>query len=183
MDLLQYSFTLEPDYPMEAVRERVAAKRHLFDLLAGLRWKAWLLSQPLPGRSQAKSYAPLYLFEDTQAAHAFLCGDIYKGVTDAFGWTAPFHGRAINTPRASLAAAASCSLQTRPLRDHASLKAAARTAAAPDGALLQACLLDISRMQLRTYTFWTCAAHALAHVEAEVAYEVVAVSCPARERS
>lgn len=192
MDLLQYSFTLDPGHSMDAVRERVAARRHLLDALPGLRWKAWLLCEPLPGRHQPKTYAPLYLFDDADATHDFLCSDIYRGVTDAFGWTSPYRGTAIHRPVSPVTGALSCTLTTRSLHDHAALRRALTeppvvadtTAASPAAAtrLQTTHLLDVSRMQLRSYTFWTCRPQALALVDADadadVVYEVVAVSAP-----
>ena len=188
MDLLQYSFTLDADHPMSAIRERVAAKRHLLDGLPGLRWKAWLLSEPLPQRSQPKSYAPLYLFEGPQAVQAFLCGDLYKAVTDAFGWTFPHHGSAMGPPSPAISAARSCTMTVCPLQDHAALRRAIARAAgslapasgspAVGTALATLGQFDISRMQLREYTFWACEASALGDVPADLVYEVVAVSSP-----
>jgi len=186
MDLLQYTFTLDPGFSMAAIRERVAAKRHLLEGLPGLRWKAWLLSETLPGRTQAKTYAPLYLFEGSPAVQAFLCGDLYKSVTDSFGWTRPHHGRAMGGPSTSIAGARSCALTVSSLDDHAALR---RALAASGGlapspqpcpamgtALATLKQLDIARMQLRDYTFCSCEAAALSEVHADLIYEVVAVS-------
>lgn len=192
MDLLQYSFTLDPGFPMSAIRERVAAKRHLVDSLPGLRWKAWLLSEPLPLRAQTKSYAPLYLFDDPQAVQAFLCGDLYRAVTDSFGWTRPHHGHATGRPSVTIDGARSCALAVCSLDDHAALRRALATSGGPlppsqmrpaEGtALATVRQFDISRMQLRDYTFWTCEAAALADVHADLVYEVVAVSGPSQSR-
>jgi hypothetical protein len=174
MDLLQYRFELDPGYRMDAVRERVAAKRHLLDGLPGLRWKAWMLAEPLPGRSQPKCYAPLYLFDDAPSTLAFLQGDIYKGVTDTFGWPMPLHGTALGPVPASIAGARSCRLRTTRLHDYAALRAAvAATTAA--GEALQ---FDVSRMLLRRYSFSAAAPHELEAADAEAVYEVVAVSAP-----
>ena len=192
MDLLQYSFTLDPGFSMSAIRERVAAKRHLLDSLPGLRWKAWLLSEPLPSRAQPKSYAPLYLFDAPQAVQDFLCGDLYEAVTNSFGWTHPHHGHATG-PCQSIAGARSCALTVASLDDHAALRRALATSGgarppSPMGpaegrALATVRQLDISRMQLRHYTFWRCEAAALAEVHADLVYEVVAVSSPSQSPS
>ena len=90
-------------YNLTAVRDPgVMIARHLLDSLPGLRWKAWLLSEALPARPQPKSYAPLYLFDQPQDVHAFLCGDLYRAVTDSFGWTQPHHGHATGRPGPAL---------------------------------------------------------------------------------
>ena len=183
MDLLQYSFTLDPAHPMQAVRERVAAKRHLLDTLPGLRWKAWMLSEPLAARTQPKRYAPLYLFDDTPAALAFLRGDIYRGVTDAFGWTLPLHGPAVGGTPVALGAALSCAVHCTPLPDHAALRATAESMASPDDALLVVRQLDVSRMLLRSYVFRACPAVEVRDTQADIVYEVVAVSRPAPARA
>lgn len=192
MDLLQYSFTLDPSHSMAAIRERVAAKRHLLDALPGLRWKAWLLSETLPQRSQPKSYAPLYLFDSPQAVQDFLCGDLYKAVTDSFGWTLPHHGCAMGRPPRSMSGARSCTLTVSSLDDHAALRRAVSTSTgapfsperpASGTALATVSQFDISRMQLRDYTFWTCEASALTDVQADLVYEVVAASGPSESRS
>jgi hypothetical protein len=183
MDLLQYCFTLDASHPMQAVRERVASKRHLLDTLPGLRWKAWMLSEPLPGRSQPKTYAPLYLFDDTPAALAFLRGDIYRGVTDAFGWTLPLHGPAVGGASLAPGAALSCALHTTQLHDHAALRATAEAVEPPADALLVARQVDVSRMLLRSYTFRSCPAAEVRDTRADMVYEVVAVSRPAPARA
>jgi hypothetical protein len=178
MDLLQYSFTLDPGHPMEAVRERVVAKRHLIDGLHGLRWKAWMISEPLAGRDQPKTYAPLYLFDNTQATVAFLRGSIYKGVTDAFGWTSPLHGHVAEAALCALGDAKSCAVHTTQLHDHQSLQAASAALEPAADAILVARLLDVSRMVLRRYTFRTVVPSVVDDADAELVYEVVAVSSP-----
>ena len=182
MDLLQYSFTLDPAHRMDTIRERVAAKRPLLDGLPGLRWKAWLLSEPLPRRRQVKSYAPLYLFEDTAATLDFLKGEVYRGVTDAFGWTVPRHGPAIGSVAASIATARSCVLRTVALPDHAALRAAATLPPLPPGALAEARQLDVSHLLLRCYTFRTATPDEVQDADADIVYEVVDVSAPTASR-
>ena len=164
MDLLQYCFELDPDYRMDAIRERVAAKRHLLDGLPGLRWKAWMLSEPLPGRSQPRSYAPLYLFDDAPATLAFLQGDIYKAVTDTFGWPLPLHGMALGPVAASIAGARSCRVRTTRLHDHAALRDAVVATHAADEVLQ----FDATRMLLRRYSFHAAAPQDLAGGGAEL---------------
>ncbi|MBE7942341.1 MULTISPECIES: DUF4865 family protein [Ramlibacter] len=188
MDLLQYSFTLDPDQPMQAIRERVAAKRDLVCTLPGLRWKAWLISEPLRGRPQPKTYAPLYLFEDTPSIHSFLCGPIYKGVTDAFGWTRPHQGYAITPGETEMSTTRSCALTVSTLNDHETLRVAleeaGRAVALPAGSGIKNAFLgtfaqlDIARMQLRTYAFWACEPEALSQLRSDLIYEVVDVSFP-----
>jgi hypothetical protein len=184
MDLIQYAFPLDKNYSMDAVRKRVSTRRHLLDNVPGMHWKAWLISEPLAGALQAKSYAPLYLFENMESTLAFLRSDLYRGVTNDFGWTAPFHGISLGTSvtdtSTSISLARSCTLKTLVLTEHASLLGAAGPVTPPQGALLQARLLDVSRMQLRVYTFWSNPPSGIDHVDVDLVYEVLAVSCPRR---
>lgn len=188
MELLQYSFTLHPDHPMQAIRERVAQKRDLVCTLPGLGWKAWLISEPLPGRMQPKTYAPLYLFKDSPSMLGFLSGPVYKGVTDAFGWTRPHHGHAFNPHETQMAGARSCTLTVSDLGNHASLCRALQEASSvrkrwpgtgmPEDFLGAFQQVDIARMALRTFEFWTCEALALRQLPVDLVYEVVDVSLP-----
>ena len=62
MYLLHYEFKLPPSFDMQAIRRRIADKRHLFEQHDGLLWKAWLLADGVPSGPHGNSYAPLYLF-------------------------------------------------------------------------------------------------------------------------
>lgn len=173
---------------MQAIRERVAQKRDLVCTLPGLGWKAWLISEPLLGRIQPKTYAPLYLFKDSPSLLGFLSGPLYKGVTDAFGWTRPHHGFAFNAHETPIAGARSCTLTVSNLCDHASLRCALQEAGSvletrpgsgmPENFLGAFRQVDIARMELRTFEFWTCEALALRQLAADLVYEVVDVSLP-----
>jgi hypothetical protein len=166
---------------MDTIRGRIASKRHLLDSFPGLSWKAWLLSEPTPHFAQPKSYAPVYLFHDEHATVSFLRSDLYKGVTDSFGWTKPLVGPAITASSDEVLAASVCTVRTDDLPSHAALIGHLADPQAECGAALVLRQLDIARMQVRTYRFWRSLQEALGHPEVasiERAYEVVAVSTP-----
>lgn len=163
MNLLQYSYTFGDDFDMEVIRNRIAAKRQLLDNYPGLHWKAWLVTEPTREMRQPKSYAPLYLFSETDSVVSFLAGPLYQGVTNAFGWTHPFYGPASADTAITIASARSCSLRVSSLHTHADLSLHTNVdmlyelerggRSAPS---IVACvqMLDVSRMQVRTYTFY-----------------------------
>lgn len=180
MNLLQYVFVLDSGFDMDAVRARVAEKRHVVDELPGLRWKAWLLSEPLAGHVQLKTYAPLYLFDSGDHAAAFLAGPIFRGVTDRFGWTRPHAGLPLGVHDRGLAEARSATLSTKPLQDHAALAAAQGAAPAlAEGELARVRMLLPGSMQLRTFRFWRQPPRAHPGVGEQTIYEVAAISRPA----
>lgn len=180
MNLLQYSFEFKDDFDMDSIRERIAAKRQLLDDLPGLCWKVWLLSEPKAGLVQAKTYAPLYLFNSVHPLVDFMEGPIYKGVTDAFGWTRPLEGPWVNPQPFSLLEAKACSLHIAPLATHADLVAALEDSAQEmDTQIAQVRMLDLSRMRTCTYAFWSVAAEEVPRSNAKLVYDVVAISPPA----
>jgi hypothetical protein len=180
VNLLQYIFVLDSGFDMDAVRARVAEKRHVVDDLPGLRWKAWLLSEPLAGHVQLKTYAPLYLFDSGEAAAAFLAGPIFRGVTDRFGWTRPHAGLPLGLQDAGLSQARSATLSTAPLQDHEALVAAAQAPLAlAEGEVGRVRMLHTATMQLRTFRFWRLPPQAHPAVGEQTLYEVAALSRPA----
>ena len=62
-----------------AIRKRVAERGHLFDGMAGLERKFFLLDPADP------TYATLYLWRNADAALAFLRGPLFAGVISSFG--------------------------------------------------------------------------------------------------
>lgn len=84
---MQYRFVLPADYDMAIIRRRIAERGRRTDGLRGLRFKAYLSADrgmvDLPTRENL--YAPFYLWDDNEGMNAFLCGDGFAGVSDAFG--------------------------------------------------------------------------------------------------
>lgn len=75
---MQYSIALAPDYDARLIRERVAARRELFDGHAGLVHKSFLYND------QEKLYAPFYIWKDVSEARDFLLNDLFHGVVETF---------------------------------------------------------------------------------------------------
>lgn len=88
MIAMQYSFALPADYDMAIVDRRIAEKGHLLDNFPKLRFKAYLTaragSEDTPGRENL--YAPFYLWDHDEGLSDFLCGEVFTGVSRAFGW-------------------------------------------------------------------------------------------------
>lgn len=75
---MQYSIALPADYNADKIRERVEARRQLFDSHAGLVHKSFLYNE------REKLYAPFYIWQDVTRARDFLLDDLFKGVTQTF---------------------------------------------------------------------------------------------------
>ncbi|MEO7718198.1 MAG: DUF4865 family protein [Capsulimonas sp.] len=85
---MQYSFTLPRDYDMGIVRDRVAQRGALFDGMAHLEFKAFLISEVGVGGSTENRYAPFYLWRSEVGTLDFLHGPGFAGLTLDFGWPA-----------------------------------------------------------------------------------------------
>lgn len=177
MNLLQYSYTFGDDFDMNVIRERIAQKRQLLDNYPGLHWKAWLVTEPTRDRKQPKSYAPLYLFSETDSVLSFLAGSLYQGVTNAFGWTHPFYGPASVDASMQISSAKSCSLRISSLHKHPDILLELegdRRKTSSTVACLQ--MFDICRMQVRTYTFYDIKQNEMTLPNDTPVYDVVAFS-------
>jgi len=85
---MQYVFPLADDFNMTQIRRRVAEKGPLFDDYPGLVQKAFLCNDvkgSILGEEVGNSYATFYLWDSADAARAFLLGDAFRSVTQAFG--------------------------------------------------------------------------------------------------
>lgn len=87
MIAMQYRFVLPADYDMAIIRKRIADKGHLLDGFPGLGFKAYLHGAKddpeLPGRENR--YAPFYLWRDAEGMNAFLAGEGFAALVQAFG--------------------------------------------------------------------------------------------------
>ena len=82
---MQYSFTLPADFDMDIIRERVAAKGPLVNGFPGLGFKAFLYARR-GEHGPENLYAPFYLWDDNEAMNRLLGGEVFAGVSTAFGW-------------------------------------------------------------------------------------------------
>ena len=82
---MQYSFTLPADFDMDVIRARVAAKGPLVNGFPGLGFKAFLYARR-GEHGPENLYAPFYLWDDNEAMNRLLGGEVFAGVSTAFGW-------------------------------------------------------------------------------------------------
>ena len=75
---MQYSIQLPVGYDTKLVRERVKERVKLFDGLAGMKHKSYLLSET------DHIYAPFYIWSDVAQARQFLFDDLFSGVVKSF---------------------------------------------------------------------------------------------------
>jgi hypothetical protein len=81
---LQYSISLDGDYAMEQIDERVRLRGHAFERLGGLALKAFLVQSAARGAVR-NCYAPFYVWENDLAITDFLVGPLFGGVVESFG--------------------------------------------------------------------------------------------------
>ncbi len=96
MYAMQYEITLPADYDMQIIRSRVAIGGAALDHLPGLGLKAYAIRERGVSGSQVNQYAPLYLWNDTDAMARFLVGGGFQNIIRDFGrpqvshWTGVF---------------------------------------------------------------------------------------------
>jgi Domain of unknown function (DUF4865) len=87
MIAMQYSFTLPADYDMAIIRRRIAEKGAMTDDFPHLAFKAYLSAtrgdERLP--TQENLYAPFYLWRNEKGMNAFLAGQGFAALCNAFG--------------------------------------------------------------------------------------------------
>jgi len=84
--LATYPIALPRDYDMAIIRERVATRGTALDQRAGLRVKAYLISEAGVDGSSVNMYAPFYLWSDAAAMAEFHWqGGGFEGIVRDFG--------------------------------------------------------------------------------------------------
>lgn len=84
MFAMHYEFVLPADYDMRSIRDRVAARGHLFDGTESLLFKAFLIADRAAG-APVNRYAPVYVWTRTDAAWTFIGGPLFAALTGSFG--------------------------------------------------------------------------------------------------
>ena len=100
MIIMQYRFELADDYDMALIEQRIADKGPLFENHPGLVFKSWLYSrrdQPLQPETR-NCYAPLYVWESSEAMDTFLSGPLFAGAVNSFGQPDIRRWMALRTP-------------------------------------------------------------------------------------
>lgn len=75
---MQYSIQLPGNYDEGLIRQRVGARKGLFDDHNGLVHKSFIYNE------KENIYAPFYVWRDVEEAQKFLLDDLFKGVIDTF---------------------------------------------------------------------------------------------------
>ena len=82
---MQYTFTLPADYDMDIIRQRVTTKGPAVDGFPGLGFKAFLYTRR-GDHGPENLYAPFYLWDNNDSMNRLLGGEVFAGVSGAFGW-------------------------------------------------------------------------------------------------
>jgi len=158
---MQYNFTLPADFDMEVIRQRVTAKGPLVEGFPGLGFKAFLYARR-GEHGPENLYAPFYLWDDNEAMNRLLGGEVFSGVSTAFGWPSVkmwsvIH--AIKTP--ALREARYFSREIVPIAPHTALDKLQSTeteivqaAIARDGALTAVTAFEPTTWSLVRARFW-----------------------------
>ncbi|MBO0446791.1 DUF4865 family protein [Enterococcus ureilyticus] len=85
MNAMQYKITLPDDYDMSVIRNRVTTNGTKTDHFEGLLFKAYLISEKVQG-AISNSYAPLYVWRESEGMNQFIFGGFYDHIIRDFGW-------------------------------------------------------------------------------------------------
>lgn len=85
MQAMQYTVTLPTDYDMQIIRKRVADNGNKTDYFSGLLFKAYFITEREQG-SVSNSYAPLYIWKDSEGMNKFIFKGFYDNIIQSFGW-------------------------------------------------------------------------------------------------
>lgn len=83
---MQYKVILPTDYDMGIIRKRVQDNGHKTDGFPGLHFKAYLLTEKGNNGNMYNSYAPLYIWNNSQGMNKFIFEGFYDNILDSFGW-------------------------------------------------------------------------------------------------
>jgi hypothetical protein len=85
MIIAHYAHRLPADYDISIIRDRAAARGHLFDAIPELYFKGFLLRERGRFGAIANEYSSLYLWRRDEGFRNFLVDGRTKSVTDSFG--------------------------------------------------------------------------------------------------
>lgn len=83
---MQYKVILPADYDMAIIRKRVQDNGHKTDGFPGLHFKAYLITEKGKNGNLYNSYAPLYIWNDSQGMNRFIFEGFYDNILESFGW-------------------------------------------------------------------------------------------------
>ena len=157
---MQYSVRLPVEFDAEQVQQRVARRQPLFDQLPGLARKFYLYSEP------ERVYAPLYIWNDHEAAERFVLEDLFQDVVTTFGrprvrrWTVLNYGFGDQTVEPTVASVETDKIErSLPLPELQQRKTVAHQAAlARSGLYVHMVGLDSDRWEICHFALWRDAA-------------------------
>lgn len=82
----QYKITLPCDYDMDIIRTRVKNNGYKTDGFYGLKFKLYLITKKGENDNLQNTYAPLYLWRDSEGLNKFLFNGFYDNIITSFGW-------------------------------------------------------------------------------------------------
>ncbi|MBC2581758.1 DUF4865 family protein [Clostridium sp. DJ247] len=82
----QYKIILPSDYDMNIIRNRVKNNGHKTDGFYDLKFKLYLITKKGENNNLQNSYAPLYLWKDSNGLNKFLFNGFYDNIINSFGW-------------------------------------------------------------------------------------------------
>ncbi len=85
MIIAHYAHRLPADYDIDIIRNRAGARGHLFDAIAELYFKAFLLRERGRFGASQNEYSSLYLWRRDDGFRDFLVDGRTRSVTDSFG--------------------------------------------------------------------------------------------------
>lgn len=86
MLMSQYKIILPSDYDMNIIRNRVKNNGYKTDGFPGLSFKLYLITVKGENNNIYNSYAPLYLWKETEGLNKFLFDGFYDNIIQSFGW-------------------------------------------------------------------------------------------------
>lgn len=156
MIAMQYTIRLAGDYDLQLLRDRVAQRKKLFDGLKGLLHKTYMFNP------EQAVYAPFYVWENDDAARAFLTSDLFRNVIKTFGrprvrlWSVLEFGGHVdeNTPKLAVR-----ELDIIPAEDDLGTLATSErerheAALGQDGLCFHLSAMDPDRWEIMRYSVW-----------------------------
>lgn len=82
----QYKIILPTDYDMNIIKDRVKINGYKTDGFEGLKFKLYLITEKGQNNNLQNSYAPLYIWKDSEGLNKFLFDGFYDNIINSFGW-------------------------------------------------------------------------------------------------
>ncbi|WEG14493.1 DUF4865 family protein [Pullulanibacillus sp. KACC 23026] len=83
---MQYKITLPSDYNMDIIRNRVKENGFKTDGFRGLNFKMYIITEKGKNGNLHNSYAPLYLWNDSNGMNRFIFEGSFNNILESFGW-------------------------------------------------------------------------------------------------